>query len=95
VPRGGADHPGTDNHEGEGGGNDAGQGALQLKSNFPAAASTGEITVPASVFKRGRSLIIGDCLITDDRGRDICRVSAAFLLIDGKRQNGAAREAAA
>ena len=59
---------------------------IELKSNFLAAVSSGEVTATASVFKRGRSLIIGDCLITDDRGRDICRVSATFLLLQEKRQ---------
>jgi uncharacterized protein (TIGR00369 family) len=54
---------------------------IELKSNFLAAVSSGELIAEASVFKKGSSLIIGDCLVTDDRGRNICRVSATFLLL--------------
>lgn len=57
---------------------------IELKSNFLAAVNSGEITATATVFKKGSSLIIGDCLITDDQGRNICRVSATFLVLKGK-----------
>lgn len=53
---------------------------IELKSNFLAAVSEGELIARATVFKKGRSLIIGDCLVTDDKGKNICRVSATFLL---------------
>lgn len=54
---------------------------IELKSNFLAGVSGGELTAEASVFKKGRSLMIGDCLITDDKGKTVCRVSATFLLM--------------
>jgi len=54
---------------------------IELKSNFLAAVSSGELIATASVFKKGSSLVIGDCLVTDDKGRNICRVSATFLLL--------------
>jgi uncharacterized protein (TIGR00369 family) len=54
---------------------------IELKSNFLAAVSSGELTATATVFKKGSSLVIGDCLVTDDQGRNICRVSATFLLL--------------
>ena len=57
---------------------------IELKSNFLAAVNSGEIIATATVFKKGSSLIIGDCLITDDQGRNICRVSATFLVLKGK-----------
>ena len=54
---------------------------VELKSNFLSAVSEGELIAQATVFKKGRSLVIGDCLVTDDKGRNICRVSATFLLL--------------
>ncbi|MDP2838855.1 MAG: PaaI family thioesterase [Syntrophales bacterium] len=57
---------------------------IELKSNFLAAVSSGELIATAKVFKKGSSLVIGDCLVTDDKGKNICRVSATFLLLKGK-----------
>ncbi len=54
---------------------------IELKSNFLAGVTSGELIATATVFKKGDSLIIGDCLVTDDKGRNICRVSATFLLL--------------
>ncbi|HOD97715.1 MAG TPA: PaaI family thioesterase [Syntrophales bacterium] len=60
---------------------------IELKSNFLAAVSSGAVTATATVFKKGQSLIIGDCLLTDDRGRNVCRVSATFLLLQERQRN--------
>jgi uncharacterized protein (TIGR00369 family) len=57
---------------------------IEIKSNFLAAVSSGELIATGTVFKKGRSLVIGDCLVTDDQGRNICRVSATFLLLHRK-----------
>lgn len=54
---------------------------IELKNNFLASASSGRLTAEATVFKRGRRLIIVDCLIRDDQGRDISRSSASILVI--------------
>ena len=54
---------------------------IELKSNFLAGVSEGELSARATVFKKGQSLIIGDCLVTDNNGKNICRVSATFLLL--------------
>ncbi len=61
---------------------------IELKSNFLAAVSSGELIATASVFKKGASLVIGDCLVTDDKGKNICRVSATFLLLKDKEKKG-------
>lgn len=60
---------------------DEGLTTVELKSNFLAGVSEGELIAQATVFKKGQSLIIGDCLVTDDKGKNICRVSATFLLL--------------
>jgi len=54
---------------------------IELKSNFLAGVSSGNLLATATVFKKGNSLVIGDCLITDEYGKNICRVSATFLLL--------------
>jgi uncharacterized protein (TIGR00369 family) len=63
---------------------DEGLTTIELKSNFLAGVSDGELIATATVFKKGRSLIIGDCLVTDNNGKNICRVSATFLLLRKK-----------
>jgi uncharacterized protein (TIGR00369 family) len=60
---------------------DEGLTTIELKSNFLAGVSSGELIATATVFKKGQSLIIGDCLVTDDKEKNICRVSATFLLL--------------
>ena len=63
---------------------DEGLTTIELKSNFLAGVSSGELIATATVFKKGQSLIIGDCLVTDDKDKNICRVSATFLLLKEK-----------
>jgi len=63
---------------------DEGLTTVELKSNFLAGVNEGELIATASVFKKGQSLIIGDCLVTDNNGKNVCRVSATFLLLKKK-----------
>jgi uncharacterized protein (TIGR00369 family) len=60
---------------------DEGLTTIELKSNFLAGVQNGELVATATVFKKGQSLIIGDCLVTDDKEKNICRVSATFMLL--------------
>jgi acyl-CoA thioesterase len=60
---------------------DEGLTTIELKSNFLAGVQSGELIATATVFKKGQSLIIGDCLVTDDKDKNICRVSATFMLL--------------
>ena len=57
---------------------------IELKSNFLAGVSEGELIATATVFKKGQSLVIGDCLVSDNKEKNICRVSATFLLLGKK-----------
>ena len=63
---------------------DEGLTTIELKSNFLAGVSDGELVATATVFKKGKSLVIGDCLVTDNKEKNICRVSATFLLLRKK-----------
>ena len=44
---------------------DTGITTIELKSNFLAPVREGELIAEAHVFKKGRTLIIGDCLVTN------------------------------
>ncbi|MEE9912624.1 MAG: PaaI family thioesterase [Deltaproteobacteria bacterium] len=54
---------------------------IELKSNFLSGIADGELIAEASVFKKGRNLMIGDCLVKNGEGKPICRVSATFMLL--------------
>lgn len=53
---------------------------VELKSNFLAPVKEGDLIAEATVFKKGRSIIIGDCLIKDDQDRAVLRCTATFLI---------------
>ena len=57
---------------------------IELKSNFLTGVNDGDLIATARVFKKGQSLIIGDCLVTDNKEKNVCRVSATFLLLKKK-----------
>ncbi len=54
---------------------------LELKSNFLSPASKGRLTAEATIFKRGRRIIIVDCLVRDDQRRDISRSSSTLMVL--------------
>lgn len=60
---------------------------IELKSNFLAGVSEGDLIATATVFKKGQSLVIGDCLVVDNKEKNICRVSATFLLLKKNQRN--------
>lgn len=53
---------------------------VELKNNFIAPAKAGTLTAEATIFKKGRSLVVGDCIVTDDEGMVVSRSSATFLI---------------
>ena len=60
---------------------DEGLTTIELKSNFLSGVDRGELVAEATVFKKGQILMIGDCLVRNDEGKNICRVSATFMLL--------------
>ncbi|WP_320006553.1 PaaI family thioesterase [Maridesulfovibrio sp.] len=54
---------------------------VELKNNFLATASKGRLTAEATVFKRGRTLIIVDTVVRDDHAKDISRSSATLMVL--------------
>ena len=63
---------------------DTGITTIELKSNFLAPVREGELVAEARVFKKGRTLIIGDCLVRNGGNREVLRCSATFLAFPGK-----------
>ena len=57
---------------------------IELKNNFLSMASKGRLTAEATVFKRGRTLVIVDCIVRDDNGKKISRSSATLLVLAEK-----------
>ena len=54
---------------------------IELKNNFLSMASEGRLTAEATVFKRGRRLIIVDTIVRNEKGKNISRNSATFMVI--------------
>ena len=60
---------------------------IELKNNFLSMGSRGRLIAEATVFKRGRRLVIVDCIVRDDQGKDISRSSATIMVIaDASRE---------
>lgn len=53
---------------------------VELKNNFIAPAIRGTLSSEATVFRKGRSLVIADCLVTDDNGKAVSRATSTFLI---------------
>ena len=66
---------------------DTGITTIELKSNFLAPVREGELIAEANVFKKGRTLIIGDCLVKNGDNRVVLRCSATFLAFSGKKDS--------
>ncbi|MGZ3634824.1 MAG: PaaI family thioesterase [Syntrophales bacterium] len=58
---------------------------VELKCNFLAPVKKGELIAEASIFKKGRTLIIGDCLVKDENRKDVLRCTATFLMFPDKK----------
>jgi acyl-CoA thioesterase len=56
---------------------------LELKNNFLAQARQGRLVAKASVAKRGRRIILADCLVQDEQDRDISRSLSTLMVLKG------------
>ncbi len=54
---------------------------IELKNNFLSQVAKGRLTAEATVFKRGRRIIIVDCIVTDDRGKVVSRSSSSLMVL--------------
>ncbi|MBN2568996.1 MAG: PaaI family thioesterase [Deltaproteobacteria bacterium] len=53
---------------------------IELKNNFIAPALHGKLSAEATIFQKGRSIVVGDCVVTNGEGILIARSSATFLI---------------
>lgn len=61
---------------------------VTLTNDFLAAVREGDLVAEARVFKKGRTVMVGDCIVRDGRGRDVSRTSATFLVIGADAASG-------
>jgi len=64
-----------------------GMTTVELKCNFLAHVTDSELIADAKVFKKGRTLIIGDCLVKDRNAKDVLRCTATFLTFPDKKDS--------
>jgi uncharacterized protein (TIGR00369 family) len=56
---------------------------IEVKNNFLATAKDGVLIAEGNVFKKGRSVIIGDCVVSSDSGKALSRTTSSILLLAG------------
>ena len=57
---------------------------IQLSNNFLSMASEGTLIAEATVFKNGRSLIVVDSVVRDEKGKDISRSNVTLMILRDK-----------
>ncbi len=62
-------------------GPDEGITTIELKNNFLSQVSGGRLTAEATLFKRGRRIIIADCIVSDDAGKIISRSTSSLMVL--------------
>jgi len=56
---------------------------IEVKNNFLATAKAGVLIAEGKVFKKGRTVIIGDCIVSSDSGKALSRTTSSILLLAG------------
>jgi uncharacterized protein (TIGR00369 family) len=54
---------------------------IEVKNNFLATAKDGVLIAEGKVFKKGRTVIIGDCVVSSDAGKALSRTTSSILLL--------------
>lgn len=57
---------------------------IEVKNNFLATAKDGVLIAEGKVFKKGRTVIIGDCVVSSDAGKALSRTTSSILLLAGQ-----------
>ena len=55
---------------------------VELNASHLRGVSVGAITAVATPIRRGRTLHVWEIVVTDDRGRDVCRCRCTLAVID-------------
>jgi uncharacterized protein (TIGR00369 family) len=56
---------------------------IELKNNFLATTKAGDLIAEGKVFKKGRTVIIGDATVSSESGKALSRTSSTILLLKG------------
>jgi uncharacterized protein (TIGR00369 family) len=62
---------------------------VELNASHLRGVSDGVITAVATPIRMGRTLHVWDVVVTDDRGRDICRCRCTLAVVDLPTATGA------
>ena len=54
---------------------------VSLKSDFLKSVSRGSLIAEASIFKKGKTIVLADCLVRNEGGDNILRCAETFLLM--------------
>jgi acyl-CoA thioesterase len=54
---------------------------IEVKNNFLATAKDGALIAEGKVFKKGRTVIIGDCVVSSASGKALSRTTSSILLL--------------
>ena len=54
---------------------------IELKNSFLASADQGDVIAEGNVYKKGRTVIIGDCHVLSEAGKTLTRTTSTFLLL--------------
>jgi len=57
---------------------------VSLKSDFLKSVSSGSLIAEASIFRKGKTIVLADCFVRNDLGHDILRCAETFLIMRSK-----------
>ena len=57
---------------------------VSLKSDFLKSVSNGFLVAEASIFRKGKTIVLADCFVKNDSGHDILRCAETFLIMKSK-----------
>ena len=57
---------------------------IEIKTNFMYPVSGGELTAKGSLIKRGRSVIVGEAVVTNEKGKLVAKSTGTFMVLEIK-----------
>ena len=59
---------------------------IDLQVNFLAPAKPGSLTARGRIIHRGKRTAVGDCRVTDERGKLVSKGSATYLILENRKK---------
>ena len=58
---------------------------IDLQVNFIAPAKPGSLTARGKIIHKGRRTAVGDCQVTDERGKLVSKGTATYLILEDRK----------